>query len=361
MIWAHHPVADLMTTYADTWQQVNEQFLNAHPLLDLDFVAPLVDHFGNNRLLLAVEKTDGEFSSLAIVERKRPGLWQLFLPSQAQIAPSLIGIPATGINASQRTEKWLRSLPGPALMISLQNQDTDFSGVAGDEAETIEILPHVTTVGVTIEGTFEDYWHGRSAQLQENIARRLKRAEKEGMRISFQVQSSGSALGAAVAAHGDIECAGWKKRAGTAIHRDNIQGRFYTDVLQRFAARGGARAFQLYFGDVLVASQLAIEQNGMMVLLKTAHREAFARHSPGRLLDYMMFRHLFSESQLKRVEYYTNASPEDMRWATFSRPIVHVNVYRSTAVRKLCAAIRGYRSRAAVRHAEENQLSVKST
>jgi hypothetical protein len=246
-------------------------------------------------------------------------------------------------------------------MMSLQNQDTDFSGVAGDEAQTIEILPHVTTVGVTIEGTFEDYWHGRSAQLQENIARRLKRAEKEGMRINFQVQSSGSALCTAVAAHGDIESEGWKERAGTAIHRDNIQGRFYTDVLQRFAARGGARAFQLYFGDVLVASQLAIEQNGMMVLLKTAHREAFARHSPGRLLDYMMFRHLFSESQLKRVEYYTDASPEDMRWATFSRPIVHVNVYRSTAVRKLCAAIRGYRSRAAARHADENQLSVKST
>jgi hypothetical protein len=62
----------------------------------------------------------------------------------------------------------------------------------------------------------------------------------------------------------------------------------------------------------------------MMVLLKTVHREAFARHSPGRLLDYIMFRHLFSESRLKRVEYYTNASPEDMRWATFSRPIVHV-------------------------------------
>lgn len=353
MTWTHHPVTEMMTTYADTWQQVNEQHMEAHPLLDLDFVAPLIEHFGHSRLRLAVEKQNGAVSGMAIVEHDRPGLWRLFLPSQAQIAPAIIGSADATTNATRRTENWLRSLPGYAMMIGLRNQDTAFSGVVSDAADTVEILPHATTVGVAMDGDFPAYWNGRSVQLQENIARRLKRAEKEGMRVSFRTQSSGPMLCAAVAAHGDIESAGWKARVGTAIHRDNVQGRFYSDVLTRFAAKDGARAFQLYFGDVLVASQLAIEQNGMMVLLKTAHRESFARHSPGRLLDYMMFQHLFNEPRLKRVEYYTNASPEDMRWATFSRPIVHVNIYRSTAIRKFCIAARQLRTRIAARSRTE--------
>jgi hypothetical protein len=277
----------------------------SHPLLDAKFVVLMLHHFGNPIIRLAVETHGGDPVSAALIEPYRVGAWRSFLPLRAQIAPAMFGRLSPSQDDERRFASLLRELPGTPIMVGIHNQDTDFSGVAGNEAQTIEILPHVTTVGVTIEGTFEDYWHGRSAQLQENIACRLKRAEKEGMRISFQVQSSRSALSAAVAAHGDTESAGWKERAGTAIHRDNIQGRFYTDVLQRFAVRGGARAFQLYFGDVLVASQLAIEQNGMMVLLKTAHLEAFARYSPGHLLDYMMYRQLFSESRLKRVEYYT--------------------------------------------------------
>jgi hypothetical protein len=54
MIWVHHSVADLMTTYVDTWQQVNEQRMDAHPLLDLDIVAPLVARFGHRNLHLSV-------------------------------------------------------------------------------------------------------------------------------------------------------------------------------------------------------------------------------------------------------------------------------------------------------------------
>src|SRR5204862_5121764 len=139
------------------------------------------------------------------------------------------------------------------------------------------------------------------------------RMEREGGRL-VEIGDAAS-MAQAVAEHGRLESAGWKGQTGTAIHADNVQGRFYREALERFATTDAARVYQLHLGGRVIASQLAIQQNRMMVLLKTAHDESFAAYSPGRLLDYLMLERLFEQRSVSVVEFYTKASSEDARWS----------------------------------------------
>lgn len=351
MTWTHYPATELLTSFAVTWQQVSEQNMDAHPLIDLDIVAPLLAHFGHPGLRLAVETRHGDVVSMALVQRERFGIWNLFLPSQAQIAPAmLIGESSGGRNGTRPDLAGLMAaLPGFVLLLGLPKQDPAYSGVTDFASDSVEVIQNLITVGIRVDGTFEDYWKGRSHDLKKRIARNLRHLERDGLEPRLLTLTDPAQMANGVADHGDLESAGWKAQAGTAIHRDNVQGRFYTDVLQRFAAKGGARAYQLYFGDRLVASQLAIGTNGMMVLLKTAHDEVQRRISPGRMLDYFMLRALFADPDLRVrvIEYYTNATQEDLRWATFSRQIVHVNFFRNVFARRLCQMLRWTRQQSA--------------
>jgi hypothetical protein len=350
MAWSIFPATVLETTQAQVWQEANRRHQQSHPLLDLKFVGPLLRHFGNPGVRLAIEMNGAEPLSAVLFERARPGVWQLFLPSQAQIAPAVFGVTNNKAEQDARFGAWFESLPGYGVVIGLQNQDTAFSGVAQGAYAGMDILPHARTVGITLDTDFDLYWKGRSVKLRENMARQLRNLERAGLTPRLVTRRQHMEMAAAVAAHGDLESGGWKAGQGTAIHCDNAQGRFYTEVLERFADDGRVRAFQLFFNDTLAASQFAIEQNGMMVLLKTAHREEYSRHSPGRMLDYFMLKELFAERRLRVVEFYTNASQGDSRWATFSRDIVHVNVYRSAFARRALNAVRSWRRRATGGH-----------
>jgi len=102
MTWTFQPVTAFDGPTTDAWQEANRRWQGAHPLLDIKFVGPLVEHFGHPGLRLAIETVGGEPRSAAICERARPGVWQLFLPSQAQIAPAVFGPPGADDEGASR-------------------------------------------------------------------------------------------------------------------------------------------------------------------------------------------------------------------------------------------------------------------
>jgi hypothetical protein len=345
MSWSIHPGIAVEDGCAAIWREVHEKRMHSHPLLDARFVVPMLHHFGNPKIRLAVETHGDEPVSAALIEPYRAGAWRSFLPSQAQIAPAMFGRLSSSQDDERRFASLFRELPGTPIMVGVHNQDTSFSDIATGTGCVREILPHVLTVGVSLDRHFDAYWGSRSSKIRKETARSLRNLEKDGLRPTLAERVSRIEMPEAVMAHGDLESMGWKAGTGTAIHRDNAQGRFYTDVMNNFAAAGLARAYQLYFNDTLAASQLTIEQNGMMVLLKTSHRESFARYAPGRMLDYLMLRELFSTRRVRVVEFYTDASAGDARWADFERPIVHVNLYRSAIVARLVGVVRRVQAR----------------
>ncbi len=346
MTWSIHPASQLQTTYSDLWSVLNREYSDAHPLLDPKFVIPLYKHFGSERVLLGIEQAiDGKTTGALLIESRGKGVWQIFLPSQAQIAPAVFGRRHSVEEFCHSLENLMASLPGFVWLVELVNQDPDYSAPVKDfNIRRAEWRAHATTINIIPQGSFEEYWKSRSRKMTSDIERTFRRLEKEGISARLIEQREHADMAAAVAVHGDLEAAGWKGKNGTAIQRDNVQGHFYTEVMQNYSDSRGACAYQLYFGDRVAASQLTIVQNGMLVLLKTAHDESLSIYSPGRLIDYLMLQRLFADSEIRRIEFYTNASRDDSRWTTGSRHIGHVNFFRSAILKRLVQIARKIRT-----------------
>jgi CelD/BcsL family acetyltransferase involved in cellulose biosynthesis len=343
-MWTVYAADEFNGAQRAAWEIMNREYYGSHPLYDSKFVAPLLKYFSDGELVLAVERQEDAPIGAALLRHQGKGVWQLFLPSQAQLGLAMFAAAPSADDMDARLEGLLKRLPGFAWMLGLVNQDSEFSPVAKSYASArSEVRQHTVTVSIGVKGTFDAYWQSRSKNMTGGIERRLRKAERETAQVRLVVRRSEIDVAEAVAAHGDIESAGWKGTVGTAMHRDNLQGRFYTEVMRNFARDNGACAYQLYLGDTLAASLLTIAQSGMMVLLKTAHVETLSAYGPGRLLDFLTLRHIFEEGAVRRIEYYTKASADDMRWSTESRGIQHVTFYRSRLLRGAVALARRYR------------------
>jgi len=334
--WSLHPAQSLLAEYREPWQTLNARCYAAHPLLDTKFVVPLYECFGSDNTLLLVREEAKEIVGLALVERAGIGTWQLFTPSQANIGPLLLDDRVSATRACQYLQELMQLLPGVSLQMGLQKQDPRYSRLAQIEHHPrLERISDWNTTYIDTDGGFEHFWRARDKNVRQGVRRKLRRLESAGIRCRTEALSNYDAMASGARDYGEMESAGWKGREGTAIRHDNVQGEFYTRVLQEFARAGGATIYQLHFNDRPAASLLTISQNHMLVVLKTTYDESMASLSPGRLIDYFMLKQVFAKPGIERIENYTNASAADARWCSGSRALYHINYYRSPIVRRM--------------------------
>jgi len=215
------------------------------------------------------------------------------------------------------------------------------------------VKPYALTMAIETSGTFDDYWQMRPGQLRKNLRRYRQRAEKRFATREFLIISAPEQIEAAVKRNGEIESAGWKGKAGTAIHADNQQGRFYADVLVQFARQGQAQALELQLDDRIVASRLLICNDNMAIILKTTYDETLADIAPGLQHLQETLQHFFSEKKQPRIEFYTNANRDQAEWATSLRYIRHHQIFRNESLAGLHAL--GRRARNALASKADEQ------
>jgi len=314
--------------YTADWDRLNQHLYQAHPLLDSRFVAMLVEHFAKSRTYLAIYQATGKpVSNLLLLEPGKPGLWQTFLPSQAQIAPVLCEDPT-------KLSQLPSALPGFTLAVDILCQDSLFSFSKATPLH-LDSFAHATTINITLSESFIDYWEQRSRKLQQNIRRYFNRLTKNGSSYKLNIITTANELALALQRYGELESQSWKGAAGTAIHKDNIQGRFYSDVLQNFACSQQAEIVELYFDEKLVASRINVLNKQMLITLKTSYDENLAEYAPGRLLLYLLIEREFKLQRVAQIEFYTNATSDQISWSSGQRSIEHLMLYRSRKVQWL--------------------------
>jgi CelD/BcsL family acetyltransferase involved in cellulose biosynthesis len=335
--WTLHESVESFDRFRAAWDQLDNAQFRSHPLLASGFVAALVKHFGAPGDVLALHTEGATPDSMMILRRRRLGVWSTFLPSQTPLAPAMVA-------ANRDLHDLLSRLPGINIALELLCQDplyVDIPQLAG--SSPADVSTHVTTVSVALDGSFADYWQQRDAKLRENMRRYLRRAESAGSSLRLDLIISKPALLDALARFGEMESAGWKGRNGTAIHPDNAQGRFYADVFCDLAESSQVRMYELRLGEALLASQIAINNRHSLVLLKTTYDETRSNMAPGRLLLQLLIEREFNQHDFRTIEFYTKAGPEDIKWCTDSRHILHVVVFRSRAVKELNRTVRRLR------------------
>ncbi|ABA58423.1 hypothetical protein Noc_1961 [Nitrosococcus oceani ATCC 19707] len=323
--WRVVPARELITTYRTHWQQLNSHHYKNHPLLDIRFVGLLLEYFGADDVFLVVYQEGESVTGLLLLRSERNGMWNTFLPSQAPIGPALLG----GSAGYSALRKLFPALPGYAWGLGLACQDSDYAiQMRPMDYKHMLTIPHWNTIQIKLEGSFDAFWNQRSKNLKKNIYRYLRRVKKVGLIPRLEVIRNLDSMGEAVDQYGELESKGWKGRLGTALHRNNVQGQFYRQVMEAFAQEGNAAAWNLYLGDKLAASRLTITGGDMTVILKTAFDEALSRYAPGRLLLYLFLERIFQEEKGSTLEFYTNATQDQLAWCTGSRSIYHINYYR---------------------------------
>lgn len=324
MVWLFQKARDAFQDLRGRWDDLNKSCGN-HVLLDSEFVSSLLRHFGSDDTLLGISD-----SGMVFLERTRRGFWQTFQPAQGPLGLILL---QTTKPVEEHVADLMRCLPGFCLGLSITQQDPDFTALKNmNHSLNFETVDYITTSRIRLTGEFEPYWKARGRYFVDDLRRQTRRLEEQGIRIEFSVERQPGRVAECIGEYGRLEATGWKGTEGTAVTAENQQGRFYRDVLEKFCTKGEGAIYRLLFSGKVVATDLCLERNGMMAVLKIAYDESLAGISPGKFLHREILRQLFQEQNIEVVEWYGRLHEWQKKLDSSPRTMFHVNFYRHSWV-----------------------------
>lgn len=322
MQWSTTPITEF-PAFREAWQTLNRA-AGRSPLLRLEFVEPLLRHFGDGSETLAILRRGERIAAMAVLVRRGPLAWHTLQPANAPLGLWLAepGLPITAL-----LDSLLRTLPGLPLLVGLTQLDPARTPRPAPSG-TVDTLDYITTARITVAGRYDDYWATRGKNLRQNVRTQHSRLKRDGLAPRFEVLSGPADMERAVHDYARIENAGWKGAAATAVRGDDAQTAFYGDMMQRFAAAGEAMACRYFLGDRLAASDLCLLADGTFILLKTAYDQTFAGLSPAQLMRHELYRRLWEGGACRTIEFYGRVADWQRRWTEDTRVMYHLNLYR---------------------------------
>ena len=334
MKWTLEPALPF-ARHQDRWQRLNARNGDT-PLLDPDFVAPLLTEWGDGREVVAIGGEPDDPAAMLLISRG-PGLdWLTFQPSQAPIG---LAVRDPDVAPAELLRSLQAALPLRCVVLTLMQQDPDLTPRPGDNGR-MRTVDYIRTARVAVEGTFEEYWKARGRNLRKNLKRQRNGLTRDGVTTRLEVLERPEDVAEAIAAYGRIESASWKAGGGTAIHPENDQGRYYRTMLESFCRRGEGRIYKYWYGADLAAMDLCIHRHGVLIILKTTYDERIQTSSPAMLMRQEAFEEIFADGRFKRIEFYGKVMDWHTKWSNDIRTLFHVNCARWAAVWKLRRLLR---------------------
>jgi CelD/BcsL family acetyltransferase involved in cellulose biosynthesis len=342
MTWTLYP-ATAFAAHAERWAQLNAETC-ATPLLQPEFVQPLLAELGDGKELLAVYEQGGRPAAMAILAARGAAKWETFQPSQAPIG---MWMHRAGLDLSTLLAELMRALPGMPLVLGVTQRDPALEPRPANGA-SVSSSDYIETARVRIAGGFDDYWNGRGKNLRANMKKQRAKLAKEGIATRLEIIRDPAAVAAAIADYGKLETTGWKSGIGTAVSADNPQGRFYQGMLEAFCRRGDGCLLRYWFDDRVVAMNLCIEGYGCMIILKTAYDEALGnQYSPAFMMLEETCRQLFDGHKFTTLEFYGRVMEWHRRWTDEVRTMYHVTGYRWSLLLQIHTIVKNRKARAA--------------
>lgn len=321
MDWKLYPIT-AFPEFIATWDALNAASGNT-PLLESDFVIPLLEAFSSGDELLAICGGKDNPSAMAIVNKVKLGAWSTFQPSQAPIG---MWLQKPGESLEELSQSLRKALPGIVLIFSVTQQDPDLLP-RPEHSRRFSTLDYIETARVPIQGTFDDYWAKRSKNLRQNLRRQRNRLERENIKVELKVIVDANDIPACIKTYGELESAGWKAETKTAVNIGNTQGLFYQNLLTRFCNKKKGIVFQYLYDGTLVATDLCIRNDTQLIILKTTYDESITTSSPAMLMRQESFREIFEAGFCHNIEFYGKVMDWHTRWSQNIRTMYHTNTY----------------------------------
>ncbi len=134
-----------------------------------------------------------------------------------------------------------------------------------------------SSVTISAPQGFDSYWASRPREVRDNMARRQRKAERDGVDFEEREHSDPATVADAIGRYCTLEAQGWKGKGGTALSLDADDGRFYLELLTRAAAEGRGSVHELWGGGRLLASRFVLRSGQTHAILKTTVRRVRQR------------------------------------------------------------------------------------
>lgn len=337
IIWKDVPAQSLLEdgSLSGAWDSLNKERSNL-PFLSSMAVGTALRLFGQGDERLLVAHDAGRCVAMLVLRDVGKLRWQTFQPSQLPLGA---WVAAAGLPVQEIASQLLHHGPMKlSLSLSITQLDPLFAPRIEDASDNRHD-DYIDTAWVDIEGSFDDYWAARGKNLRQNMRKQRNKLEAESVAVQMRVFRDAADMPNAIARYGTLEAQGWKAQEGTAIHPENAQGRFYTELLQDLAAQGEASVYEYLFGDQTVAVNLCVQRGSTLTILKTTYDESIKVYSPAFLLNQDMMQDLFAKQQIKRLEYYGSLMEWHTRWTENRRTLYHLTTFRNGVVKRLVESL----------------------
>lgn len=331
MDWTLYPVSEF-ANWSDQWEQLNRQAGN-NLLLSQSFTRLVLDHFAPAEAKLAVCSDADQVVAMAVIAPAKQTGWSTFQPSQAPLG---LWIQTPLLDTETLVQRLLSKLPGLKWVFSITQQDPELLSRPAD-SQSLTAMDYIQTARLSTQGDFDEYFNQRSKNHRQNLRRQRNRLEREGITPRLETTTDPEQIAACIRDYGRLESSGWKQQLDTAIHSDNIQGKFYSALLAEFMKTNQAAIYRYWYNDDVVAMDLAIcsdggcdqesDKNSTMVILKTTYDESINTSSPGVLMHQEIFQSLFESDRIQSVEFYGKLMEWHQKWSDDIRTLYHLTYY----------------------------------
>ncbi|RDE51753.1 MAG: GNAT family N-acetyltransferase [Candidatus Accumulibacter meliphilus] len=331
-VWKNLPAAALQQKpdLVREWDRLNAARGDL-PFLSAEALITALDIFGEGRERLLVGQQAHVTVAMFILVPLGKFRWRTFQPSQIPLGA---WVAEAGLAPDDIARSLSRGPLGFCLSLSVTQLDSRFTP-RGEDASDSQATDYIETGWIDLTGSFEEYWSARGKNLRQNMRKQRNKLAAEGITGRMRTLTRSEEIAPAIERYGELESSGWKAAKGTAIHRDNAQGRFYGRLLGAAARHGQAVIYEYMFDDRVVASNLCLQRKSTLVVLKTTYDDSIQSYSPAFLLCQDEMEQLYREKGIDRLEYYGRLMDWHTKWTENKRPIYHLTVYRWPLVKQL--------------------------
>jgi len=194
-----------------------------------------------------------------------------------------------------------------------------------------QVTQNQVSLGVSLAGTWADYYARRSRRLKKGnnlIANRLKQTWRSVELNALCPRADDPDCRRIVDEVARISASSWKRSTGNTF--DHAAPRRFLDRLSALAAeRGWLQVWVLRFDGKAVASEYQLMFGDTVSALRADYDEAYEASSPGTYMNWKLLERLF-----ERGRGHYNMGPGrnayKLRWAEVTLPLSTLSVYNRT-------------------------------
>lgn len=312
------------STIREDWERLYAITPGVTPWQSWDFLSRWWQHMrGHRQLRIVVVEQDGLALLLVPLQLDRQTPFRLRVLEPIGM-PDDINRPKLAIGAfhplafkTALLELWRRRFEWDALRVDEKTLDDDELGLLRDfEAShpaNMKLVPFHPCPFLRLPESWETYIRERGTRLAKNLRSSRRSIEARG-RIEAEQFDDEAAVMQAYDALIELHNRSWKYQARIGLSQSDNYRAFYRSFVARMAQRGQARAWILSCDGAAIAATLAFHENGIYYSTQIAHDAAFAKSSPGTLLESIELEHLIHEAKFRTYDFLGGALSNKRRW-----------------------------------------------